>query len=49
MLEAMKMQNEICTEYGGLVEEVLVRAGESVAGNEVLVKLAPAEPTEPTE
>jgi len=46
MLEAMKMQNEICSEYGGLVEDVLVRAGESVAGNEVLVKLAPTQSAE---
>lgn len=46
MLEAMKMQNEICTEYGGLVQEVLVQPGQSVAGNEVLVKLAPAEAQE---
>lgn len=49
MLEAMKMQNEIFTEYGGLVQEVLVQAGESVAGNEVLVKLAPVEATEAKE
>lgn len=43
VLEAMKMQNEICSEHGGIVQEVLVEAGESVAGNQVLVKLAPVE------
>jgi biotin carboxyl carrier protein len=46
VLEAMKMQNEICSEHGGVVQEVLVSAGENVAGNEVLVKLAPAEAAE---
>lgn len=43
VLEAMKMQNEICSEHGGVVQEILVSEGESVAGNQVLVKLAPVE------
>ena len=43
VLEAMKMQNEICSEQGGVVQEILVSEGESVAGNQVLVKLAPVE------
>lgn len=43
VLEAMKMQNEIRSEHGGVVEEVLVNAGESVAGNQTLVKLVPAD------
>ena len=43
VLEAMKMQNEICSEHGGIVQEILVEAGESVAGNQLLVKLAPLE------
>jgi biotin carboxyl carrier protein len=46
VLEAMKMQNEICSEHGGLVQEILVGSGESVAGNQVLVKLAPAQVAE---
>lgn len=43
VLEAMKMQNEICSEHGGVVQEILVSESESVAGNQVLVKLAPVE------
>ena len=43
VLEAMKMQNEICSEHGGVVQEILVQAGESVAGNQLLVRLAPLE------
>lgn len=43
VLEAMKMQNEISSEHGGRVEEILVTPGESVAGNQVLVRLAPLE------
>ncbi|MCH2101444.1 MAG: hypothetical protein MK209_05945 [Planctomycetes bacterium] len=43
VLEAMKMQNEICSEHGGVVQEILIAEGESVAGNQVLVKLAPIE------
>ena len=43
ILEAMKMQNEIRTEHGGVVQEILVSEGESVAGNQLLVRLAPVE------
>lgn len=43
VLEAMKMQNEICSEHGGVVQEILISEGESVAGNQLLVKLAPRE------
>ena len=41
VLEAMKMQNELTSDAGGIVERILVRAGDSVAGGAVLVQLAP--------
>jgi len=43
VLEAMKMQNEIKAEHGGVVAEILVVAGENVAGNQAMVRMAPAE------
>ncbi len=42
VLEAMKMQNEVACLHGGVVEEVLVAAGESVEANQALIRLAPA-------
>lgn len=41
ILEAMKMQNEVACQHGGVVEEVLVKTGESVDANQPLVRLAP--------
>jgi biotin carboxyl carrier protein len=41
VLEAMKMQNEVACQHGGVVEELLVRQGDSVEANQVLVRLAP--------
>lgn len=43
VLEAMKMQNEVSCQHGGVVEEVLVQTGESVDANQPLVRLAPPE------
>ena len=37
VLEAMKMQNEIRAERGGLVKQVGIRAGEAVEGGAVLL------------
>ncbi|MDP7061809.1 MAG: biotin/lipoyl-containing protein [Planctomycetota bacterium] len=42
VLEAMKMQNEVACAHGGVVEEVLIEAGQSVEANQALIKLAPA-------
>lgn len=42
VLEAMKMQNEVACQHGGVVEEVLIAAGQSVEANQPLIKLAPA-------
>jgi biotin carboxyl carrier protein len=39
ILEAMKMQNEVRAQHGGIVEAVFVEAGQSVSGNEKLVEL----------
>jgi biotin carboxyl carrier protein len=41
VLEAMKMQNEVASQHGGVVEEVLVAAGDRVDAGQALVKLAP--------
>ncbi|PCJ55170.1 MAG: hypothetical protein COA70_02655 [Planctomycetota bacterium] len=41
ILEAMKMQNEVTCQHGGVVEEVLVETGQSVDANQPLVRLAP--------
>jgi biotin carboxyl carrier protein len=37
VLEAMKMENEICSPKDGTVREVRVRAGESVQQSQALV------------
>lgn len=39
ILEAMKMQNEIPAPDGGVVQDVRVREGDLVTGNDVLVRL----------
>ena len=41
VLEAMKMQNEMASQEGGVVQEVLVAEGETVSANAVLVRLEP--------
>jgi biotin carboxyl carrier protein len=43
VVEAMKMQNELVAETDGVVEAVLVRAGQTVDGGTVLVRLEPRE------
>ncbi|TAH36431.1 MAG: hypothetical protein EYC70_11575 [Planctomycetota bacterium] len=42
VVEAMKMQNEIAAAHGGVVLQVLVQVGQTVAPNQPLVVLAPA-------
>ena len=39
ILEAMKMENELCAISKGVVKEVLAAKGESVQGGQVLVTL----------
>ena len=41
VLEAMKMQNELAAQSGGVVSEVLVSVGAAVASGAVLLKLVP--------
>lgn len=41
VLEAMKMQNELAAQSGGVVSEVLVSVGAAVASGAVLLKLTP--------
>jgi biotin carboxyl carrier protein len=41
VLEAMKMQNEVCCQNDGVVVEVLVAEGDNVEANQPLVRLAP--------
>ena len=43
VLEAMKMQNELGSPGDGVVEDIVVEAGQSVDGGAVLVRLAEAE------
>ena len=40
IIEAMKMKNSIRSVYSGMVSEVLVSAGQSVAHKQALVKFA---------
>ncbi len=52
VLEAMKMQHEICAERDGTVDKILVKPGDQVATRQLLVELAAEatakpEPTEP--
>ena len=41
VLEAMKMQNEVCCQHDGVVVEVLVAVGDNVEANQPLMRLAP--------
>tara|TARA_B100000959_G_scaffold269799_1_gene315944 strand:- start:40 stop:561 length:522 start_codon:yes stop_codon:yes gene_type:complete len=41
VLEAMKMQNEMATQEGGIVKEVLAAEGDTVSANAVLIRLEP--------
>jgi biotin carboxyl carrier protein len=43
VLEAMKMQNEVVSEHGGVVAEVLGVAGDTVDAGQALVRLEPPE------
>ena len=42
VIEAMKMQNELTARHGGIVADVFVRPGDSVAAHQALVRLKPA-------
>ena len=42
VLEAMKMQHEICAERDGTIDKVAVKRGDQVATRQLLVELAPA-------
>lgn len=44
VVEAMKMQNEVAAQHGGVVKEVLVKAGQTVGPNQPLMVLAPPPP-----
>lgn len=41
VLEAMKMQNEVCSEHGGVVAELCVPAAQAVESGQLLARLAP--------
>ncbi len=43
VVEAMKMQNELTAEAEGIVEKILVAAGDTVTGDQVLIVLKPKE------
>jgi acetyl-CoA/propionyl-CoA carboxylase biotin carboxyl carrier protein len=43
LVEAMKMEHTIAAPYDGVVQELQVRAGQSVAVDQLLVSVAPAE------
>ena len=45
VLEAMKMQNEVCSEHGGVLEALCAEVGKPVDAGQVLARLAPAPPT----
>jgi biotin carboxyl carrier protein len=42
LLEAMKMQNEITAEHGGVVAEICAEAGKPVDSGQVILRLKPA-------
>ncbi len=46
VLEAMKMQNELPSPGDGVVEEIFVKAGQSVESGALLLRLADEEPEE---
>ncbi len=39
ILEAMKMENNISTDYSGVVKQILVKEGDTVAANAVLIEI----------
>ena len=39
VVEAMKMENELCAEGGGVVTEIAVAPGQSVEGGAVLLRI----------
>lgn len=39
ILEAMKMESEICTEYGGVVRNILVNKGQNVTDGQVMIEI----------
>lgn len=39
ILEAMKMENEVLAEEGGIVKEILVKQGEVVTAGQILLTL----------
>jgi len=39
VVEAMKMENELCAEGGGVVTEIAVSTGENVEGGAVLLRI----------
>ena len=41
VLEAMKMQHEICAERDGTIDKILVKPGDQVATRQLLVELKP--------
>ncbi len=41
VLEAMKMQNEVVSENGGVVAELVVEEGQSVSGGQLLMRIEP--------
>ena len=41
VVEAMKMENELCCDAPGIVQQVHVEAGQSVDGGALLVQLSP--------
>jgi biotin carboxyl carrier protein len=43
VVEAMKMENELCAETDGTVKEILVEPGLTVDGGAALVRLAPSD------
>jgi 3-methylcrotonyl-CoA carboxylase alpha subunit len=44
VVEAMKMENEIRAEIGGVIEEICVTAGQTVDGGATLARIAPRKP-----
>jgi acetyl/propionyl-CoA carboxylase alpha subunit len=43
VLEAMKMQNELAAERGGIVREIRTKVGDTVASGQVLIVLVPGD------
>jgi biotin carboxyl carrier protein len=41
VLEAMKMQNEVCSEHGGVLAELCAEPGKPVEAGQVLARLSP--------